>query len=386
MLDFDPEEYDPHPNFQPNSTRFKPGSMAVSSAHSNSRNIRPGSVAPSPSGSSDSMSSSFIREQFNEMTGLIVGACHETLICAQRRVEAQERRMGGRGSTRSAQNRQDSTSTRRSSAAIAQFSASEIGSKVRRGRDKVPQSSRTADAAGSGSVDMMDTDWDAPSSSNARTSADSSSSPVVITETEQLSSHIPHGDCYSQVTPPGLAIAAATRAPNKPSPSPPSPDMPFTPPADDPSPRQRTGSAGPASTPPSMPYTSQPPHVPCQHHPMPKNRVLGMRPTKKGVSSQFTPSQVLPTKQKPFKPPLVRVPPSKAPCEGHMQAQAPLIMSARASIERKNAGPITPDDTPPRATGCEEDDETKEADSSFMEFDSFDADALEEAMRPFDQL
>ncbi|CCM01259.1 uncharacterized protein FIBRA_03308 [Fibroporia radiculosa] len=79
---------------------------------------------------------------------------------------------------------------------------------------------------------------------------------------------------------------------------------------------------------------------PALSNPPTRLRVLGMRPVSYPAhsSSQLTPSQILPTKQKPFKPPIARPP------------HAPLARSARLTVPTAVA-PITPDYTPPPADG-----------------------------------
>ncbi|TFY64835.1 hypothetical protein EVJ58_g2354 [Rhodofomes roseus] len=334
------------------------------------------------------------------MTSLIAIANEASRTVAEQRHHREQRELARRS-------RVDDRRTTRSAGPAAGAHCSTVPSVrhgVRRGSSgkvsktiakRKPHRGRSATPAGDDGADAMVTDSDSVLYSKARAQTSGTRVPTSKPSAPPVPIE-PPAQWPSQKTPPGLAIVAFTASPAGPSTSPPRnspPFLPVTPPADDPRPTHRKGTAvAPSSTPPLSAPRSRSTR-PTSERPVRKDVRLGLG--RKVMSAVYTPSQTLPLKQKPFKAPLVRPHPAKAapetilqPHPAHRPAPTLLVTTARASLP-KNAAPITPEDSQPRLLRSSADDEdedmeeTKEADSSYGEL-GIDPEAVEEAMKPHD--
>ncbi|KAH9914423.1 uncharacterized protein B0H18DRAFT_358464 [Fomitopsis serialis] len=375
IQDSELELYDPCPGFKPPT---RPRLRATrSSARRDRRKIPPSLNGGSPPGSPKNVSTPVLDQATEELNDLAANASTEALSRAERRSAASKRQTDGH--PQKTHHSGKSTGKRRTTVLPAQNGTVARGSRLDGNTRPAQSASRTRDD----SADAMDIDSDSFLYANK---CGNSSSQVATTSTKPVNSRRTQDAGQSQATPPGLAIVASTPLPAEPSTSH-RRHSPITPPADDPPPTHRKSSAAPPTVTPSFvarpgpPRPAQPSNQSMQRFAAP----LGMTSMRRGVSSQYQPSPTLPTRQRGFKTPSVQ---SKHPPIQRSVTKAPMVMTARASLPR-DAAPITPDDTPPRPKDSAEDedmDEARDADSSFTEFESFDADALEEAMKPYDQL
>ncbi|KAH9942705.1 hypothetical protein B0H21DRAFT_519087 [Amylocystis lapponica] len=171
-----------------------------------------------------------------------------------------------------------------------------------------------------------------------------------------------------EVTPSAIAHSKPARAP-------------ITPPADLPPARAKPVPAIlPRPVPkPSPAHTPEPvTQKPTQPKPVP--RALGMRRAPySGSSSQFSPSQTLPTKQRGFKPPLLRPRSEYPPSPALLTPSSTPSPVPRADREKAASHPVRNREerkpSPPPA----------DADSSFGDISlEIDADALEDVLRQYD--